>query len=86
MVEQVLIELDMVPPDVIISPALQPVFVWCLESVVCRSHDVGCFIGQSRERKKWLAPDLFIGVLQRRFDALLQAGTLRLNLPIKVPS
>jgi hypothetical protein len=28
---------------------------------------------------------LVVGVLQRRFDALLQAGTLRLNLPIKVP-
>jgi hypothetical protein len=44
MVEQVLIELDMVPPDVIISPALQPVFVWRLESVVCRSHDVACLL------------------------------------------
>jgi hypothetical protein len=28
---------------------------------------------------------LVVGVLQRRFDALLQAGTLGLNLPIKVP-
>jgi hypothetical protein len=26
-----------------------------------------------------------IGVLQRRFDALLQAGMLRQNLPIMVP-
>jgi hypothetical protein len=28
---------------------------------------------------------LVVGVLQRRFDALLKAGMLRLKQPIKVP-